>query len=100
MFILSFFIKVECSLISDEKLVAAVAHVDGRGVHLIAVAYVDAVEAAAHQHRNRVCGAVRHAPVEHFLVVCIDQPARHVASPGHPVGAQQHRRMYCKKRIS
>lgn len=48
MFILSFFIKVKCCLITDKKLMAAVTDVYCRSVNLITIANIDAMETAAH----------------------------------------------------
>ena len=90
MLVTSFLEQVDVGLIDYQELVAAVAEAYPRGVGLVAVAYVYAVEAAAHEHRNGVGRAVRHASVEHLLVVGVYKPARHVAPPCHAVGAHEH----------
>ena len=75
MFVTSFLEQVDIHLVADYKLMAAVADAYARCVHLVAVAYVHTVEAAADEHRHGVCRAVRHAAVHYFLVVGVYQAA-------------------------
>jgi hypothetical protein len=46
----SFLIEIQFGLISHKQFVAPVANVDGRGIDLVTVSYVDAVEVAANQY--------------------------------------------------
>ena len=50
--VLSLFKKVEIRLISDKQLVAAITHIDGCGVNLVAIAKMDTVEVTTEQHRH------------------------------------------------
>ena len=50
--ILSLFKKVEIRLIANKQLVAAITHIDGCGVNLVAIAEMDTVEITTEQHRH------------------------------------------------
>ena len=50
--VLSLFEKVQICLRPNKQLVTAVSHVNRRGIDLIAVAEMDAVEIATNQHRH------------------------------------------------
>ena len=50
--ILSLFKKVEVRLIANKQFVAAITHIDGCGVNLVAIAERDTVEITTEQHRH------------------------------------------------
>ena len=50
--ILSLFKKVEVRLIANKQFVAAITHIDGCGVNLVAIAEMDTVEITTEQHRH------------------------------------------------
>ena len=50
--VLSLFKKVQIRLIAYKQLVTAIAHIDSRGVYLVAVAEMDAVEVTTNHHRH------------------------------------------------
>ena len=50
--VLSLFKKVQVCLIAYKQFMTAVSHVDRRGVDLVAVAEMDAVEVTPYQHRH------------------------------------------------
>ena len=50
--VLSLFEKVQVRLVSNKQLVAAITHTDGRGVNLVTVAEMDAMEVTTNHHRH------------------------------------------------
>ena len=50
--VLSLFKKVEVRLIANKQFVAAITHIDGCGVNLVAIAEMDTVEITTKQHRH------------------------------------------------
>ena len=48
--VLPLFYQVQIYLIAHKQLVAAITHVDGRGIDLVTVAEMDAVEVTTEQH--------------------------------------------------
>ena len=98
--ILSLLLKVEVHLVADEEFVAAVAGIDGGGIHLVGIAHHDAVYVSSDEHRHGVCGRISCSHVHHLLLMRIDEACGDVAAICHSVGAHKEGRLYCKKRTS
>ena len=92
--VLSLFEKVQIGLITYKQFVTAIAQVYRRGINLVAVAKMDAVEVATNHRCHRVRRAVRHACVHHPLLVGVLQAACHVGTPHHAIRASQSRGVY------
>ena len=90
----SFLLQVYVGLIAHENLMAAVAWVYGRGVHLVAVADVYAMKAAANHCRDTVCRAARQSGIHLFVVMLVEHTGTNVAPPHMPVVTQQTMRRY------
>lgn len=50
--VLPLFKKVQIRLIAYKQLVTAIAHINSRGVYLVAVAEMDAMEVTTNHHRH------------------------------------------------
>ncbi len=90
MFVSALLLKVDVRRIAYYQLVASVAGVGSAGVHLVAVADVDAVETSAYKGGNRIGGAVADSGIENFLLVAIDQPRGYIGPIGVAVVACEH----------
>ena len=94
MFVLTFFHEVDIGLVVDEELMAAVSDADARGIELVAISHVYAMEDTANHCRDRIGGTVSHAGVQVSVLVLVVEPCRHVAPVGHTVGTHKHAGVY------
>ena len=94
MLVPSFFLEINVCLVSDNQLVTAIARIDGRRVYLVAIAEVDAMEAAANHYCDRVGGTVGKSAVKHTLLMGVYQSSCDVSPKTGTVVTCQSRGRY------
>ena len=65
--------EVDIGLIAYKQFFTAMSEPYARGVRLVTVSEIDAVETAAYKGSHRIRGAVSHTAVEHLVFVLIHQ---------------------------
>ena len=100
MSVTTFLKEFQVYLIAYEQFVAPIAKSCARGEHLVTVAKTDSVKVATYHCCDGIRGTVTHSCIEHFLVVGVFHPRRHIHPIGCAVGTRQHSGVYCKERIS
>ena len=89
-----FLLKDQVRLVTHKQLVASVAYLEYRGIHLVTVADSNSVEETADERYHRVVGAVAHTRIHHFLFVCVLQARCHIYTVTGAVGMRQHGGVY------